>query len=152
MSMNGNLPQENELQPLAAQTEDQLQHPDEKLIRSLEDLEMAAILKHDTVQLANLMSKQILVQNPENAIVVFAQVISRLKKRKINYSTFERSIEKISFINGITVVMGLETIVPQGDAPNTGKTIKRRFTNIWTKEQEEWRLTVRQATIISISE
>ena len=39
----------------------------------------------------------------------------------------------------------------KGDTPNAKKTVKRRFTNIWMKEKDIWKLTVRQATIISVN-
>jgi ketosteroid isomerase-like protein len=127
------------------------QQSDETIIRNLEEKEREAILKSDTVQLSNLMSKQIVVQNPENAIVGFRQIIDRVKNGKINYSTFERRVDNIAFINGIAVVMGLETLIPQGITKDAGKTVKRRFTNVWTKEKDGWKLTARQATIISVN-
>ena len=119
------------------------------MIRNLEDREREAILKRDTTQLASLMSKKIVVQNPENAIVGFHQIIDRIKHGNINYSFFERRIDNIAFLNGIAVVMGLETLIPQGATQNAGKTVQRRFTNIWTKENDSWKLTARQATILA---
>jgi hypothetical protein len=126
------------------------QQPDETLIRKLEDQERSAILKGDTVMLAKLMSPGIIVQNPENAIVSYRQIIDRIKTGKISYSSFERNIEKISFIENIAIVMGMEKLTPQGTSQNSGKTVKRRFTNIWMKTNNDWKLTARQATVISI--
>ena len=126
------------------------QQSDEMIIRKLEDRERAAILKGDTTQLSSLMSKQIVVQNPENAIVGFQQIVDRVKSGKINYSRFDRRIDRIAFVNNIAVVMGLETLTPQGDTQNAGKTVTRRFTNIWTKESDEWKLTARQATVVLV--
>ena len=126
------------------------QQTEETLIRNYEDLEREAILKSDTMQLYKLMSSKIVVQNPENAIVGYRQIIELIKSGKINYSKFERSIDKVTVVNGIAVVMGLETIIPQGTTQNAGKTVKRRFTNIWTKEDGVWKLTARQATIVSV--
>jgi hypothetical protein len=123
----------------------------EALIRRLEDAERQAILKSDTKQLSILMSKKIVVQNPENAIVGFQQIMDRIKKGKINYSSFERRIDSVAFINRIAVVMGMETLVPQGETQSAGKTVKRRFTNVWTKEKHTWKLTARQATIVSVN-
>lgn len=127
------------------------QQPEENLIRKLEDNERQAILKGDTSQLSSLMSRKIIVQNPENAIVGFQQILDRVKNGKINYSSFERKIDHISFVNNIAIVMGLETLIPQGDTQNAGKTVKRRFTNIWTKEAGDWKLTARQATVVSVN-
>lgn len=127
------------------------QQQDDDLIRKLEDKEREAILKSDTTLLSELMSKNIVVQNPENAIVGFQQIMNRVRAGKINYASFERRIDNIAFVNSIAVVMGLETLVPQADTQHAGKTVKRRFTNIWTKENGRWKLTARQATIISIN-
>ena len=127
------------------------QQSDDTIIRTLEEKEREAILKSDTLQLSNLMSKQIVVQNPENAIVGFRQIMDRIKSGKIDYSAFERRIDNIAFVNSIAIVMGLETLIPQGNTKDAGKTVKRRFTNVWTKEKDGWKLTARQATVISIN-
>ncbi|QNA43515.1 nuclear transport factor 2 family protein [Lacibacter sediminis] len=127
------------------------QQGDEALIRKLEDKEREAILKSDTALLHELMSQKIVVQNPENEILGFQQIMDRIKKGKINYASFERRIDNIAFINGIAVVMGLETLVPKADTQHAGKAVTRRFTNIWTTENGKWKLTARQATIISIN-
>lgn len=48
--------------------------------------------------------------------------------------------------------MGLETLVPERDAPSVGlvagKEIKRRFTNTWKREGSTWRLFARHANVI----
>jgi ketosteroid isomerase-like protein len=127
------------------------QQTDEATIRKLENAEREAILKRDTTMLSELMSTQIVVQNPENTIVGFKKIMSRIKDGKINYSSFERRIDNIAFVGNIAIVMGLETLIPQGDIQNAEKTVKRRFTNIWMKEKDIWKLTARQATIISVN-
>lgn len=127
------------------------QQSDEATIRRLENAEREAILKGDTIMLSELMSTQIVVQNPENAIVGFNKIISRIKAGKINYSSFERRIENIAFVGNIAIVMGLELLIPQGNTQNAEKMVKRRFTNIWMKEKDIWKLTARQATIISVN-
>lgn len=124
----------------------------EKTIRLLEDAERKAILQGDTVQLSRLMSSAIVVQNPENTIVGYRQIINRIKEGKINYQRFERNIERISFNGNMAVVMGFEILVPTGQAKNSGKTVERRFTNVWIKEQEGWKLSFRQATIVSVKD
>ena len=127
------------------------QQANEAIIRQLENAEREAILKGDSTVLLQLMSPQIVVQNPENAIVGFTKIMDRVKAGKINYSSFERNIENIAFVNNIAIVMGLEILIPQGTSQNAGKTVKRRFTNIWMKQKDVWKLTARQATIISVN-
>jgi ketosteroid isomerase-like protein len=126
------------------------QQSDEDTILKLEEAERYAIEKRDTATLSSLMSRKIVVQNPENAVVGFRQIMNRIRNGKIHYSSFQRRIENIAFVNNIAIVMGQETLVAQGATKNAGRTITRRFTNIWTKENGAWKLTARQATITSI--
>ncbi|MEJ7822942.1 MAG: nuclear transport factor 2 family protein [Chitinophagaceae bacterium] len=120
-------------------------------MRKLENAEREAILNGDTSMLYKVMSKKIVVQNPENTIVGFREIMERVKAGKINYASFERNIERITFFKNTSLVMGKEILVPRGSSQNAGKTITRRFTNIWMKEKNIWKLTARQATIISIN-
>ncbi len=50
------------------------------------------------------------------------------------------------------IVMGLETLVPNADAPHAGlvagRVVQRRFTNIWRKEAGSWQLFARHANVI----
>ncbi len=126
------------------------QQPEEIVLRDLENAEREAILIGDTLTLIKLMSPDIVVNNPENTIVRFDQILARIKKGAINYSSFERVIENIAFVENIGIVMGKETIIPRGTSLNAGKTIVRRFTNIWIKKENVWKMTARQATITSI--
>ncbi len=59
------------------------QESDETVIRRLENEEREAILKGDTMKLSQLMSFKIVVQNPENAIVGFEQIIDELKQERL---------------------------------------------------------------------
>ena len=122
----------------------------ESVIRNLEEAQKTAILKGDTIMLAKLFSKQVLVHNPQNNVTGFEGVMARIRMGQIDYSTFEVEIEKISFVENIAIVMGKETITPKGIAPNTGKTVTRIYTNIWLKSAETYQLIARQATIISV--
>ena len=126
------------------------QQPDKAILEKLENEEREAILKGDTAMLLQLMSPQIVVHNPENKIVKFDQINARIKNGKINYASFQRIIENIEIIENMGIVMGKEIIKPQGNTTNPGKTVTRRFTNIWVKHGEAWKLTARQSTIISV--
>jgi hypothetical protein len=83
--------------------------------------------------------------------VVTLDVLKKLiRAGKIDASSIEKVIEKISFINGMAVVMGHDVIKPRGQMENSGKTVTRQYTDVWIKDKGKWRLTIRQATIISI--
>jgi hypothetical protein len=70
----------------------------------------------------------------------------------INYSSFERKIEFIRVDGDFATIMGLETVRPMSDVPasglKAGQLIQRRFTSIWKREGETWRLFIRHANVI----
>jgi hypothetical protein len=48
------------------------------------------------------------------------------------------------------MVMGEEIIKPVGHQQHAGKTVTRRFTNIWKFANNQWQIIGRQATIIKV--
>ena len=126
------------------------QKSEEVVIKNIENSEREAILKGDTSMLLKLLSPHVVVHNPENTIVTFKQITERIRSGKIDYSSFERMIEKISFVENIAIVMGKEIVTPKGATTDAGKTVTRSFTNIWIRTEVGWKLTARQATIISV--
>ena len=73
-----------------------------------------------------------------------------LRTGQLNYLSFERRIEKITFNGDLAIVMGEEMIKPQGQQMNAGKVVTRRFTNIWRNSANSWSMIARQATIIKV--
>jgi len=127
------------------------QNAEETQIRNLEQREARAILAKDTLTLFNeLWAPEFIVNNPANIVVTKQQVIKLLKSGKINYETFERTIEKIAILDHTAIVMGQEEMKPQGVTDNSGKKVIRRFTNVWLKRQGKWKMVARQATIASV--
>lgn len=100
--------------------------------------------------LLKLLSPQIVVHNPENAIVLLDKLKERMRSGKVDYESFERTIENIGFVENIAIVMGKEKITSKGITTNAGKMVARSFTNIWMKNKKSWQLVARQATIISV--
>lgn len=126
------------------------QQNSETEIRTLENMLDSAILKRDTILIAKLFSPQIVVNSPANTIVKFDGVMGRIRTGQIDYSSYEKIIENIAFVENIAIVMGKEIITPKGVTANAGKTVTRRFTDIWMKDKKSWRLTARQATIVLV--
>ncbi len=113
-------------------------------IRRLEEMERTAISNGDTATLFRLWSAEYVVNNPNNMIMNAAQIKGYMQKGGMDHSAFTRNIEKITFMKDIAVVMGSEA-APVG---NTGKTVTRRYTNVWIKSDTSWQLCARQATNI----
>ena len=119
-------------------------------IRFLENVEGEAWVKKDSATLFKLFSPDLVVNSPLNKVVNL-EILKRLMRAgKVDVSSSEKQIEKVSFINDMAVVMGNDVVTPQGAMDNAGKTVTRRYTDVWIKDATGWRLTIRQATIISV--
>jgi len=119
-------------------------------IRNLENAEGQAWVKKDSVTLFKLFSADLLVNTPLNRVASLEDLKNLMRTGKIDLSSSEKIIKKISFINNMAVVMGNDIIKPQGAMEHAGKTVTRQYTDIWIKDESGWHLAVRQATNISV--
>jgi ketosteroid isomerase-like protein len=132
----------------------QVHTSDEETVRKLDDQERTAALKRDVPALERLWSDRLTVNAPNNAVVIGKRAVmdTFLHSGIINFSSFERKIEFTRIDGDFAFIMGLETLIPIGDAPSAGlvagQEVKRRFTNIWKKEAGTWRLFARHANVI----
>ena len=126
---------------------------DEARVRELDDQERIAVLKRD-VPVERLWSEQLTVNAPNNQVVVGrrANLDMFVHSGIINFSRFDRQIEFVRADGDFVFIMGLETVTPISDAPSAGlvagRTIQRRFTNIWKRERSDWRIVARHANVI----
>ena len=120
-------------------------------IKRMENLEREAVLKSDSTALfGKLWSPNMVVNTPANVVGTVEGTKALLRSGNLNYLSFERKIEKISFNDNVAVVMGEEKIKPQGTQMNAGKLVTRRFINVWMYSNKNWSIIARQATIIKI--
>lgn len=118
----------------------------EQEIRRLDHAHAEAILHGDRAALDALMDDDVTVNHPTNRIVKEkAELLALIDKGVIRYDSFERTPEQLLFFDDMVVVMGGEVVVPAKGAPNEGRKLQRRYTNIWMKRDGRWRLTVRHA-------
>ena len=113
-----------------------------------------AALRRDVPALEQLWSEHFTVNAPNNRVVVGrrSNLDTFVRSGIINFSSFERTIEFVRVDGNFAVVMGLETVVPNADAPSAGlvagQPARRRFTNIWRRVAGTWRLYWRHANVI----
>jgi Domain of unknown function (DUF4440) len=119
-------------------------------IRRLENIESEAVLKGDSLTLFKIWSPNMVIHNPANNVITVEGTKMLFRTGKLNYSNFERFIEKITFNENLAIVMGEEKLKPQGLSSNAGKSVTRRFTNIWKFSNNGWNIIARQATIIKV--
>jgi hypothetical protein len=116
-------------------------------IKKLEQQEAAAMLKGDTLSLSKLWSPDYVVNNPLNTVVDVKTIKWLIRNGKIDYTSFERIIDKITYTQNLAIVMGTEVVRPE---KKTGKTVNRRYTHVWLKTNGTWLLVARQATNIEV--
>ena len=127
------------------------QDPREAEIIRLENLERESVLKGDSVVLFDkIWSPGMVVNTPANVVGTVEGTKAHLRSGNLNYLSFKRNIEKITFNDNIAIVMGGEIVKPQGHQVNAGKTVTRRFTNVWLYKNNSWSIIARHATNISV--
>jgi hypothetical protein len=120
-------------------------------IRKLEQIGATAILNGDTNTLKQIWAPEFLVNTPRNEVTGTRDSILLIQNAgKIDYSIYEKVIERMQFQENTVITMGHEIIVSKNDsrAAKAGQVYKRRFTNIWMKKNGKWQLIARHASVI----
>lgn len=120
-------------------------------IRRLENIEREATMRGDSATLfGKIWSNEMVVNTPANRVGTLEGSKMQLRTGNLAYASFARNIEKITFNENIAMVMGEEITKPQGYQLHVGKTVTRRFTNVWKFANNQWFMIGRQATIIKV--
>lgn len=123
---------------------DSLKKAIEQEVRKLDAIHADAILREDLNALDTIWTKDFIVNNPFNEI----DKADRIRTGAVSYSSFLREPEVVQVFENTVVSMGKETVVPKGKSPDAGKTIHRRYTNVWILRENKWRLVARHASVI----
>jgi len=94
----------------------------------------------------------VVVNSPTNRVVTLADVIARFRSGQIGAEpdSTEGRLEFAGVRDDSVVLMGEETFRPGKNAPNAGKLVRRRATDIWKQYGGVWKLAIRQATVTSV--
>ena len=113
-------------------------------LRILDSLHAAAVLSGNLNEMDKYWTEDFIVTNPFNEI----DRADRIHTGAVIYSSFQRICEVVKIHENTAILMGKEVVVPKGKSPDAGKTIQRRYTNIWMKINGAWRLVARHASVI----
>lgn len=111
---------------------------------ALEKENCRAFVGHDIGRLDQLWSDDLLVNSPINRIHDKRRVLELLQSGVIAHLTYETDIEVARRDGDILTVMGSETVTNDAQSP----AIRRRYTNVWRREGDAWRLFLRHANVI----
>jgi ketosteroid isomerase-like protein len=113
-------------------------------IKKLEQQEVLAVLQKDTVMLLKLWDKDYVVNAPDNRINFAGKTTLDRPVLTRSRVSFTREVEHV-IVRGNTVFsMGSETLAVAEGQP----LVKRRYTNIWMKQNDAWKLMARHANVI----
>lgn len=99
----------------------------------------------------NFFAPDVVVHSPTNRVVNREDIIARMRSGQIGAEPgATRHIEFLGVRGDSVVIMGEETFRPGSNAPNAGKLVHRRFTDIWKQYDGLWKLAIRQATLTSV--
>jgi len=121
-------------------------HKLEQEIRKLEQGQVDALMRNDLAAMKANWAKDYVVNNPFNEAVDASK--GPIQAGTLTYSSFVREVERVLIRGNTVIVMGRETVVPKGTSPDAGKTINRRFTDVWMKQNGKWLMTARQASVV----
>jgi len=111
----------------------------------------AAAARADWKAVEEFFASDVVVNAPINRVVNLDDIMGRFRNAQIGAEPgAERRIEFVGVRGDSVVVMGEEIYTPAGNAPNAGKVVHRRFTDIWKQYGGRWKLAIRQATVTSV--
>jgi ketosteroid isomerase-like protein len=114
-------------------------------IAAVEEEANEAFLSRDLDRLDRLFSDDLLVNSPINVINDKKQLLRLLRTGVIGHVSTTVEHELIRRDGDLVVVMGSDAVKNSADEP----TLARRFTNIWRREGDRWRLYIRHANVIA---
>jgi hypothetical protein len=96
-------------------------------------------------------SSTFVANTPNNTVVRGAQLLELFAAGTVSYEHVEQRIDyAASHGPDMVVLMGEEIVVPGEGAANAGRRIHRRFTDVFRRENGEWRHDLRHANVIEI--
>lgn len=95
-------------------------------------------------------SSTFVANTPGSAVVNGAQMQAAFASGNVRYAEVEMKLDYAGAHGpDMVVLMGEEIVVPGAGARNAGERIRRRFTDIFRKENGEWRHDVRHSAVIA---
>lgn len=121
-------------------------------IKRLYAFEEQLTLTQDTAGIKKYYPDDFVVTNPFNQFIDKKKVIERVNANIIKYSTYKHTFDAFRFYGDMVIVIGSETVVPTTDAVrnDAGKTVNRRFTEVWVMRKGNWQKVVRHASNIIV--
>jgi len=119
----------------------------EGIIRQLDYKNAAIVAKADTAALMDLLSSKFTINRTTgNVVSGRAKILELMRHGLVSYDSFAVQTEYV-LVSGPTLAisMGSEVVVSGGNRDLKGQVVRRRFTHVWIKEKNKWKLLARHA-------
>ena len=121
----------------------------EATIRALEQQQVQAATARDRAALEKIFAPEFKIINPSGAVGSREELLNMLASTgPAPYASALYTTDEVRDYGNLVVSIGRDTVVPNQGAM-AGKTVQRRVTQVWQKQKGAWRLTLRQANIIT---
>ncbi|NWG53529.1 MAG: nuclear transport factor 2 family protein [Hydrogenophilaceae bacterium] len=128
------------------------QRPTEASLRAADAEQMRIIVEEDAAAQQDFMHPNYLLNGPANVVKHKAEVVAMLARGYIASDSFTRNVEGVAITGDVGIVMGSEIVTPAPDSElgrlHPGRTLHRRYTNVFLWENGQWRFLARQATVV----
>ena len=116
--------------------------------RELEELQeqsRAVFLTRDVQRLKALWSDALVVNSPLGRVLDREDVLDLLQRGAIAHASYSEHIEAMTRFGELVIVMGHDVVQDTRE----GASVRRRFTNVWQRRGESWRMIARHASPIA---
>lgn len=125
---------------------------DETAVLEADARQRDAVARVDLAAIAEIAHPNLRVNAPSNRILTREDLIRMVGSGDIRNEVFERTPEAVVITGDVGVVMGREVVYP-GPASEQArmyglKTLNRRYTNVYLREDGAWRHLARHANVI----
>jgi hypothetical protein len=100
-----------------------------------------------------LLSTTFVANTPDSSVVPGSVLLELFNQGTLRYDLVEQTVDYArSHGPDMVVLMGEEMVVPGDGLANAGKRIFRRFTDVFRREDGEWRHDLRHAHVLRIED
>ena len=121
-------------------------------IRELDQVQARAWSERDQAALERLWSPEFVLQAPSNQILTREGVFREMRTPRLSTPTqLERTTERVTPFGDIVIAMGVEHFTPK-NGPSAGVAQTQRYTNVWRREGNTWRMIARHAHLLPVEQ
>lgn len=135
---------------LPAQEQPWLKNPLVREVLAQRNRDIAALIEGRAAN-PDTYTSTFVAHTPDRGVVLREKMLDFLETGTVSYDDVEMTVEyAAAHGNDMVVIMGVEIVIPGEGLPNAGKRVHRRFTDIFRRENGEWRHDLRHANVVRI--